>query len=890
MTTARQQKKKAAKKAVVGGAGPGRPSSTTAKRRKNLEKNKITGQARHAAEALLHAAEGHSDSELNHDGALNPQPEPTWPSGPHPEPPEPDPVHSPQLLPPSAEGQPLRSSSTSPARSSPRSSPPHSSWNLRHPHSPLSRSATPPHLSNPLSSPLSDFLGHHKPATPTPKPLRTTQNSSSPSLMFSPPVTPLKIQYHDPTDAKRVAASAAAIADLEERLAAMTLKCKRARACGRAHRDARFQAEEAVRVAYCKIEMVELAARKAEQVAKEAERAAKIDAGLKRRAQEALRRCKVRLTLEKTMHKSATKALAAAAEQLHAAQRKLVLAAETKLKPLVGEEKEVAMDRLEKLDGFCPRGVKVGKTINSYVQQQRLTLHVFYSLSLIGYCDEEARRLAIKSIWPHEIFQSKKKQFNNWRVGFEANGDVPTSGRGSNQSFVSPIQDADAQVAMKAWLGEQPVHSVTAEKFQRFLNESYLPDLLVAGHFDPQYSNISKRTAGLWLNTLGWVYGAVTKGVYTDGHDAPETVATREEYLEKIKCLQALSAQVDSKGNLHMPKFNSRAAKSAHRQFFPHLPQAPRVVFVYHDETTIRSQDGVRHAWTEAGTHHLTQKTLGRGLMLSDFMTLDVGFLTAKSANAGEMRAGFKWDIKSQGYFDADALNNQWTSHAQPTFDSAFKDHRIRYSCLQDVHYARRRHFLVKKSATCAKVFIPPVRCSPRSPSRRQKLAPRFIFQRQPVVGVWIFDCATSHTAFAEDALRATSMNKGTGGEKKNLRDGWFVNEAGVKVIQPMWVVENGKRVPKGMQRVLEERSLYHLVKNNGIGVCAQCRGAFEKDPKRYSRTDCCCRRMLDSQPDFQAQECRLAELIRKHGHLVLFLPKFHPELNRTRNFIQHLT
>ncbi|ORZ33092.1 hypothetical protein BCR44DRAFT_44378, partial [Catenaria anguillulae PL171] len=47
------------------------------------------------------------------------------------------------------------------------------------------------------------------------------------------------------------------------------------------------------------------------------------------------------------------------------------------------------------------------------------------------------------------------------------------------------------------------------------------------------------------------------------------------------------------------------------------------------------------------------------------------------------------------------------------------------------------------------------------------------------------------------------------------------------------------------MQRVLEERNrnVYRLVKNNLIG-------------------------------------CRLAELIRKYGHLVLVLPKFHPELN----------
>ena len=38
---------------------------------------------------------------------------------------------------------------------------------------------------------------------------------------------------------------------------------------------------------------------------------------------------------------------------------------------------------------------------------------------------------------------------------------------------------------------------------------------------------------------------------------------------------------------------------------------------------------------------------------------------------------------------------------------------------------------------------------------------------------------------------------------------------------------------------------------------------------------------MIECEPDFLEQACRLAEAIRKHGHLVLFLPKFHPELNR---------
>jgi hypothetical protein len=41
--------------------------------------------------------------------------------------------------------------------------------------------------------------------------------------------------------------------------------------------------------------------------------------------------------------------------------------------------------------------------------------------------------------------------------------------------------------------------------------------------------------------------------------------------------------------------------------------------------------------------------------------------------------------------------------------------------------------------------------------------------------------------------------------------------------------------------------------------------------------TDCCCRRLLFTQPDFVAQ---LEELIESRGHICDFYPKFHPELN----------
>ncbi|KIJ31363.1 hypothetical protein M422DRAFT_186160, partial [Sphaerobolus stellatus SS14] len=45
-------------------------------------------------------------------------------------------------------------------------------------------------------------------------------------------------------------------------------------------------------------------------------------------------------------------------------------------------------------------------------------------------------------------------------------------------------------------------------------------------------------------------------------------------------------------------------------------------------------------------------------------------------------------------------------------------------------------------------------------------------------------------------------------------------------------------------------------------------------------RTDCCCRRLLFTQPDFVNQKSQLEELIISQNHICDFYPKFHCELN----------
>jgi hypothetical protein len=75
----------------------------------------------------------------------------------------------------------------------------------------------------------------------------------------------------------------------------------------------------------------------------------------------------------------------------------------------------------------------------------------------------------------------------------------------------------------------------------------------------------------------------------------------------------------------------------------------------------------------------------------------------------------------------------------------------------------------------------------------------------------------------------------------------------------------------KGMAVILEERGFMNAPK-----LKAQC-----KDFKcAKGATNCCCRRILYTQPDFAAVKSNLEIICEARGFQVIFLPKFHCEIN----------
>ena len=144
-------------------------------------------------------------------------------------------------------------------------------------------------------------------------------------------------------------------------------------------------------------------------------------------------------------------------------------------------------------------------------------------------------------------------------------------------------------------------------------------------------------------------------------------------------------------------------------------------------------------------------------------------------------------------------------------------------------------------------------------------------------MGLFMFDNALSHQQRAGDALSAWKMpkrpNEGWTHRKDgpHMRNGWFGSAA---QTQEFYFPEDHETMPgwfKGMEQIIKERGLWPVG-----GLNAQCEG-FKCV---QGCTDCCCRRLLFSQPDFMAQKSQLEEYIISHRHICDFYPKFHCELN----------
>lgn len=145
------------------------------------------------------------------------------------------------------------------------------------------------------------------------------------------------------------------------------------------------------------------------------------------------------------------------------------------------------------------------------------------------------------------------------------------------------------------------------------------------------------------------------------------------------------------------------------------------------------------------------------------------------------------------------------------------------------------------------------------------------------VTGLFLFDNAPSHQRRAPDARSARKMLKGPHVTWRYHKDGPKMqpgNFGADNIPQDFYFADDHPTMPgwfKGMEIVIRECGLLPQT-----GLNAQCEG-FKCVA---GKTDCCCRRLLFTQPDFENQMSHLEEFITSRGHICDFYPKYHCELN----------
>jgi hypothetical protein len=136
---------------------------------------------------------------------------------------------------------------------------------------------------------------------------------------------------------------------------------------------------------------------------------------------------------------------------------------------------------------------------------------------------------------------------------------------------------------------------------------------------------------------------------------------------------------------------------------------------------------------------------------------------------------------------------------------------------------------------------------------------------------LFIFDQSSAHASLPSDALRAFDMNKTDGGAQGPWRDTVIPESNPFPEFRGKHQsMKNKAGQWKGLVSVLQERGF-----DTSKYKRAKCKPVCP-----FESTNCCLAHLLSQQDDFVNQTSKLETLIVNAGHLCLFLPKFHCELN----------
>ncbi|KAJ7204810.1 hypothetical protein GGX14DRAFT_569389 [Mycena pura] len=210
-------------------------------------------------------------------------------------------------------------------------------------------------------------------------------------------------------------------------------------------------------------------------------------------------------------------------------------------------------------------------------------------------------------------------------------GKLPENNQGKGARHKTHFDDPDVKPRLQAFArGLVPENEggfkgrIAPDKLQHYVNEHLFPELKID-------DTIGVMTATAWLKKLGYHLRRYQKGIYYDGHERPDVVQKRNEFIKDVfACLnntyQYKDEKLDEAGTSHR-----KTGPSNSQEILPTLKAGDTIYYpIFHDGSTIHANDQSHFVWETDDQHELRQKSHGRLIHISDFIISSLTYTFAK--------------------------------------------------------------------------------------------------------------------------------------------------------------------------------------------------------------------------------------------------------------------
>jgi hypothetical protein len=308
--------------------------------------------------------------------------------------------------------------------------------------------------------------------------------------------------------------------------------------------------------------------------------------------------------------------------------------------------------RLKEIDQQCiiSKSAKSNEKILTYDYLRCLSIRRFIQLLLDGQGKMNASDNIAQIIWNKGNYMARC--IRKWGTYYIRTGKLLIYRQGKHTKLESLVDDEDFKEECLMWLRQQAPESRSPKCLKTYIEGMVFPKL--TGHI--KKDTISEKTCQNYMHKWGFKYDEKKKGVYYDGHERPDVVAYRKEWLNRM--FEYKKYMKDFDGDM-LDIVLEPQLKSGNKE----------LVQVTHDECHFYANDGQRKIWTIEDEDILRSKHIGRSIMVSAFLCPCHGLLQLSdeqlqaNPHIKNKEAFILRSIQTDGYWKSEHMLDQvWVS------------------------------------------------------------------------------------------------------------------------------------------------------------------------------------------------------------------------------------